>query len=154
MVIQMRRMEDVDPVRSRGLRPVVLVSVALLVLMAGGLTWLVAARSGNTTSPTPSAKTISPAERTEVIDRLEADVTARARALARADRIRGPIYHTRCDLVRGWEAHQERRGIGRYSCTAFNYVDGPVKFGAPFVATVDFNKGRYRFKREQPKPGI
>ncbi|MDQ3933261.1 MAG: hypothetical protein M3340_01365 [Actinomycetota bacterium] len=91
------------------------------------------------------------APRAEVIRGLERAIGADARVRVRTGRLRGPILRVECDPA--------RRGGGVYECLAVTSdiaagernVSGAV--GHPFVAAVDFARGRFTWCKANLVPG-
>src|SRR5215204_2991806 len=103
------------------------------------------------------------AGRVALLRAMEDDITRDARGRMRAGELRGPIRYTKCGslgptaTVRD-EERDPSRPIGRYDCVAVirDVVDDGTlvgRYGHSFVGTVDFDRWRYVWCRNNPAPG-
>ena len=88
---------------------------------------------------------------------LERAITRDARARVLRRQLAGPILSTRCEHSGDTEADPGAR-LGVYKCTAIRGrirgVGGvPALKGHPFVATVDYSRGRFAWCKYSPQPG-
>ncbi|MEA2289490.1 MAG: hypothetical protein QOD55_1487 [Solirubrobacteraceae bacterium] len=102
------------------------------------------------------------AARAALVRRVEAEITADARARDRAGELDGPIGATECGpFLRGPDAVPDDRvlakRVGRYDCVAVKADirrDGTSvgRLGYPFVAAVDFARFTFVWCRNTPPP--
>jgi hypothetical protein len=103
------------------------------------------------------------AARAALVRRVEARITADARARARSGEIQGPVRTTECGpLLRAPGAVPDdrvlSRHVGRYDCVA---VKGDIRqrgssvgrLGYPFVAALDFDRFTFVWCRNTPPQG-
>jgi hypothetical protein len=103
------------------------------------------------------------AARVALVRSMESDIATDARARVRTGELRGPIRYAKCGALSPTAAvaNEERdltRSLGRYDCVAVirDVVDnGKVvgRYGHSFVGTVDFDRWRYVWCRNNPAPG-
>jgi hypothetical protein len=102
--------------------------------------------------------------RSTLIDELNAEILADARARVRSGDLDGPIRHVQCEpfprSVDGVGAHEQLgRRSGRYACVAVTAEFGTGEVGATGVighqyrTMVDFETGRYAFCKVSGQAG-
>jgi hypothetical protein len=77
-------------------------------------------------------------QRAELIKRMERYITLDARRRVAAHQMKGPIVRTEC------EPYQSDKS--RYSCTAIQFESKLSYTGQTYIARVDFEHGRFRFR--------
>jgi hypothetical protein len=97
------------------------------------------------------------ADRLRMVAALEAGITRDARARVKAGTLDGPIQRSECE--RGYGGRVDpRTGRAIYKCIAVGSEtvgqrNLPLVVGYPFVATVDFERGRFCWCKTNPVAG-
>ena len=85
--------------------------------------------------------------RADLVKRLEAAITARARMQAAAGVFKGPVLRTRCDPALGTDQTDLTELAGRYRCIAITYETRFNYTGEIYLAMVDYRHRTFRFRR-------
>jgi hypothetical protein len=85
--------------------------------------------------------------RADLIKRLEAAVTAKARMQAAAGEFKGPVLRTRCRPRFGTDPDDLTSPGGRYVCVAVTFVTRLSYTGQEYLATVEWRHATFRFFR-------